>query len=105
MAAQIIWTSEAYEDVDSIAAYIFWDSAAYSANVIDKILATVRHLPENPFVGRKVPEWEEDTIREVFAYNYRIIYQVVRESIHILAIIHTKRYLDPIIEKRLGKTS
>ncbi len=105
MVAQIIWSFEAQKDVDNLAAYIAQDSPAYAANVVTKILEAVKDLPQHPFIGRRVPEWEDDTIREVFVYNYRIIYQVPDHTIQILAIIHGKRLLEPILETRKPKPS
>ncbi|MGO2234132.1 MAG: type II toxin-antitoxin system RelE/ParE family toxin [Marinomonas sp.] len=41
-----------------------------------------------PLSGRKVPEYELDQIREVFAGPYRIIYHIMAEQIDIVAVIH-----------------
>jgi len=43
--------------------------------------------------GRKVPEFDDETFREVFAYSYRIIYEVKPDEITIAAVIHGKRML------------
>lgn len=40
-----------------------------------------------------VPEAEEENIREILFYNYRIIYRVETERILILTIIHGARDL------------
>jgi toxin ParE1/3/4 len=53
----------------------------------------VRHPPHFPRSGRKVPEFDDEDIRESIAYNYRIIYRVEREEILIAAVIHGKRML------------
>lgn len=105
MAAQIIWSKEAHRDVDDLTAYIAQDSPAYASNVVAKILEVVRDLPEYPFKGRKVPELKDETIREVFAYHYRIIYQVAEPMVYILAVIHGKRLLEPALEERKPKPS
>ena len=41
-----------------------------------------------------MPELKEDTIREKFAYNYRIIYRIENDTITIASVIHGKRILD-----------
>jgi len=38
--------------------------------------------------GRVVPEVEEDSVREIFLYSYRMIYEIVNSDVYILAIIH-----------------
>jgi plasmid stabilization system protein ParE len=47
-----------------------------------------------PFSGRVVPELGDESIREWFAYSYRIIYRVEQEIVTIAAVIHGRRLLD-----------
>ncbi|WGV24378.1 type II toxin-antitoxin system RelE/ParE family toxin [Halotia branconii] len=96
MAYQVVWSSKALEDVEAIATYISRDSASYTAAVVQKILDITRNLGEFPFSGRIVPELGEHTIREKFAYSYRIIYQVQDDTITITAVIHGKRLLEQL---------
>lgn len=51
-------------------------------------------MAEFPFIGRVVPEFADESIREIFAYSYRIIYRVKDEEIHVAAVVHGKRLLD-----------
>jgi plasmid stabilization system protein ParE len=94
MAYQIVWSSNTIEDVEAVATYISRDSSAYAAAVVQKILDVTRNLSNFPFSGRIVPELKEDTIREKFAYNYRIIYRIENDTITIASVIHGKRILD-----------
>jgi toxin ParE1/3/4 len=41
-----------------------------------------------------VPEFENEAIRERFAYSYRIIYRIKDNVITIAAVIHGKRLLE-----------
>ncbi len=93
MAYQVVWSSKALEDVEGIAEYISRDSASYAGVIVEKILDATRNLSNFPFLGRIVPEFKEDSIREVFVYSYRIIYQVQDEIVTIAAVIHGKRLL------------
>jgi len=47
-------------------------------------------------MGRKVPEVDDESIREVVLYNYRIIYKykLFDKSILVLAIIHAAQDLN-----------
>jgi plasmid stabilization system protein ParE len=56
--------------------------------VLDVMLGIADSLSLFSSRGRVVPELLDDTIREVFVYRYRLIYQVHNEEIRILAIIH-----------------
>ncbi|BAZ32562.1 plasmid stabilization system [Cylindrospermum sp. NIES-4074] len=96
MAYQVVWSSTALEDVEAIATYISRDSAAYAGAVVQKIIDLTRELSNFPFSGRIVPELGEDTIREKFAYSYRIIYRIQDDTVTIASVIHGKRLLDQL---------
>ena len=98
MAHSVVWSPRAVDDVESIAAYIAQDSEAYAASVVRLILVKARNLSEFPFIGRVVPEFDSENIREVFAYSYRIIYEVAGDEITIAAVIHGRRMLELAIK-------
>jgi toxin ParE1/3/4 len=50
-------------------------------------------LSRFPRSGRKVPEFDDDDIRELLAYSYRIIYRVQENEVIIAAVIHGRRML------------
>jgi len=52
-------------------------------------------LDELPYQGRKVPELNEDYIRELGLYSYRIIYEIKIDHVEILAVIHKRRDFTP----------
>jgi plasmid stabilization system protein ParE len=89
--AEVIWSPRAVDDVRAIATYIAEDSIAYAKSVAQKIVASTRRLAVFPISGRVVPEFGDESIREVFAYSYRIIYRVEGETVTIAAVAHGKR--------------
>jgi len=93
MDFKVIWSPEALEDLESIAAYIARDSAAYASAVVDKIVAVARRAAEFPHAGRVVPEVGEDGLRERFVYSYRLIYRIQAKTTLIVAVVHGKRLL------------
>lgn len=50
-------------------------------------------LDELPRMGRKVPELDEENVRELSQYSYRILYEIKASQIDILAVIHKRRDL------------
>ena len=86
--------ARAIEDVEAIAAHISIDSAAYAAAVVKKILTATRNLKRFPFAGRVVPEFDDQSLREQFAYNYRIIYRVQDQTVTIAAVVHGRQLLE-----------
>ena len=94
MAYRVTWSPRAVEDLQAIAQYISADSTSYAAAVVKTILSTTRNLARFPFSGRVVPEIGDESIREWFAYSYRVIYQIENEVVTIAAVVHGKRLLD-----------
>ena len=94
MEIKIRWSPEASDDVVRIAEFISRDSENYAKIVVEKILSATEILPEFPYSGRVVPEFTEESIRELFIYSYRLIYETREEIILIVAVIHGKRMLD-----------
>jgi toxin ParE1/3/4 len=91
MAHRVVWSPRALADVDAIASYIASDSAFYASSVVRQIVALTRRLEQFPFAGRKVPEFDDDNLRELIAYSYRIIYRVEPTDVIVAAVIHGKR--------------
>ena len=93
MAYQVVWSPTALEDIEAIASYISRDSVFYAGTVVQRIINSTRSLENFPFAGRIVPEFGSKSIREVFAYSYRVIYRIENETVTVAAVIHGKRQL------------
>ena len=93
MAHRVVWSRRALQDLEAIAEYIAEDSPAYAAAVVKNIVQQTKQLSQFPRSGRKVPEFDDENIREVFAYSYRIIYRLQQDEVLITAAIHGKRVL------------
>lgn len=93
MAHRVVWSRRAIEDLEAIAEYIAQDSPAYAAGVIRTVISQTKMLSRFPRSGRKVPEFDDDNIRELLPYSYRVIYRIQDEEVLIAAVIHGKRLL------------
>lgn len=93
MAHRIVWSSRAAQDLDSITDYIAADSPAYAGVVLKNIVNQTRILARFPQAGRKVPEFDDENLRELVVYSYRIIYRLRQDEALIVAVIHGKRVL------------
>ena len=89
----ILWTEPSLDDLTAIRDYIAKDSDTYAASFIESIMSTVEQLSEFPRLGRVVPEANAPDIRELLFRSYRIIYRVLPDAIHVLAVIHGYRDL------------
>ena len=92
MAHRVIWSPRALADVEAIASHVATDSNFYANAVVRRIVALAKSLADFPLAGRKVPEFDDETIRELLAYSYRI-YLVEQSEVTIAAVIHGKRIL------------
>ncbi|NJK38260.1 MAG: type II toxin-antitoxin system RelE/ParE family toxin [Oscillatoriales cyanobacterium RM1_1_9] len=93
MGYQVVWSPQAIDDIDAIAAYIARDSVSYAAAVVQRIIEVTRDLSDNPLIGDIVQEFGDEMIREQFAYTYRILYRIQDETVTVTAVIHGKRLL------------
>lgn len=93
MAYRVVWSPKAVEDVEVIAAYIARDSPSYAAAVVSRVIEITKNLQTGAKQGRLIPEIEESTIIEQFAYSYRLIYRVEGDTVTVIALIHGKRLL------------
>jgi len=57
-------------------------------NFVEHILAQTDNLAQFPKVGRVVPEFQCDDIRELPFQNYRIVYRIKAEQVFIVAVSH-----------------
>jgi addiction module RelE/StbE family toxin len=92
----VSWSPQVREDLHEIAAFIAKNSPRYASVVIEKILAAGRSLQILPWRGRVVPEMGRDNCRELFIYEYRLIYLIEAKDVQIVAVIHGRRLLGPI---------
>jgi plasmid stabilization system protein ParE len=59
--------------------------------VVQDIIDKANILGKLPMIGRKVPEIDDENIREIFAYSYRILYEIKSDNVYIIGIIHGRR--------------
>ena len=89
----VIWTLPAKNDLRQIYNSIAYDSKIYAKRVTQNIAAKPDVLKELPLIGKTVPELNDEQIREIAVYTYRIIYEVKSGDVFILAIVHKRRDL------------
>lgn len=76
-------------DLVLIKAYISKDSVYYANKTIYDIKERINTLLLFPYMGRYVPKYDINSIRELIYKSYRIIYYVSSSNdIYILKILH-----------------
>lgn len=99
MAAAIVWSQEAIEDIAAIAEYISRDSQYHARRVVEMLYELCDCIAEHPQAGRVVPELGSAQVRERFVYSYRVVYEIGAAQIDILAVIHGRRLLDSVEDR------
>ncbi|MBM9578659.1 type II toxin-antitoxin system RelE/ParE family toxin [Leptospira sp. 201903070] len=95
MAQEIVWSLRAKSDLQDIYDYITKDSEIYALNVINRIIDTIENIPSFPLMGRVVPEFNIENLRERISGNYRIVYRLNKfQNIEIVTIHHSARLLN-----------
>ena len=89
----VIWTAHAIRQLRHIHNHIAHDSPIYAKRVSDALVRKTLLLEDLPRLGRVVPEFEDQSIREIPMYSYRIIYELKTNHIDVLAVIHKRRNL------------
>jgi len=76
--------------------YIAQDSPFYARRVSEELVQKTIGLDELPHKGHKVSELNEDAVRELELYSYRVLYEIKSDNlIEVLAVIHKRRHLEP----------
>jgi toxin ParE1/3/4 len=97
--AKVLWTRQALEDLEGIGAFIARDSEHYSALVCARLVQAVDRLESFPLSGRVVPEFGQESIREVVWGNYRLVYRVRGTLVEVLTVFHGSRVLPPFADE------
>lgn len=72
-------------------AYIARDSRDQAVRVLEAALEAASSLEMLADRGRIVPEFGNETKRELFVFRYRLIYQVSADQVVIQAFLHGSR--------------
>ena len=101
---KIEWTQPAVSDMEMIRDYIAKDSKLYALRFVERVFEALEKASVFPNSGRIVPEAEDNNIREILFYSYRIMYRVKVEKILVLTIIHGARDVGGIEPKPWNET-
>lgn len=92
---EIRLTETAYLDLEDIESYVSQSSPKIGREFINKIFKKIELLYQHQRLGKKVPELDNDRIRELIQGKYRIVYKIMSdELIEVLRVIHGSRLID-----------
>jgi len=85
------WTEQAVEDLRSIRRFIERDSPRYGRLVAERLFEATELIALFPQGGRKVPEVDDESIRELIVGEYRVVYRLEGEVAVLLTIFRSSR--------------
>lgn len=93
MACRIVWSQSAQDDLREIVRYIARDNREVAEKFGRFLISKVDSVANFPRIGRMVPEFRLDTLREVIVSPYRIIYTINADSteIQVVRVWHSAR--------------
>ena len=80
---KLVWTNEALNRLTEIYDYISYDSIARARKFINNIIKSTTSIPQYPKKGRIVLEFNISELREIIYKNYRIVYRIKKDQIHV----------------------
>lgn len=83
----IIISNTAHQNILKISKHIANFSYKNAVETSDNIYSKINNLKYSPYIGRYVPELEDKHFRELIYKNYRILYTVQNNYIHVHFII------------------
>lgn len=91
--ARIVWSDSAIDDLRRIGEFYERSSPAYANSIVATLYNSVSRLQKHPRSGRRVPELDEEQVREILTEEFRIIYELTGDQIRIVAMLHSRQDL------------
>jgi plasmid stabilization system protein ParE len=93
MAYKLIWSPASRDDLRDIISFISRDSSRRAEAFGYRLIAEIDKIQTFAEVGRVVPEYDSETIREIIVRSYRIVYRVDRQRklVEIARLWHAAR--------------
>jgi plasmid stabilization system protein ParE len=88
MGREVVWAESAADDLESAAAYIARDSAAYAAAFVREVRAAATSLADFAERGQVVPEVRDPALRELLVRPYRLVYRISKDLVTVVALVH-----------------
>jgi toxin ParE1/3/4 len=97
--AQIVWSQRSLNHLEEIAEFIALDSPDFAAAFVTRIIDAIDRAALFPRLGRQVPEFEDDMLREIIFQNYRIVYRIDGDRLGVVAVRHAAMDLRAELER------
>jgi len=91
---KIFISNSAFNDLERIKEHYEEEGASYiGEQYVVSVINHIQTLSDNPDIGRKVPEFDEEKIRELIHPPFRVVYLKEKTSIHIIRVWRSEKLL------------
>ena len=91
---KIFISNSAFNDLESIKEHYEEEGVPHiGEQYVVSVIDHTQTLSDNPDIGRKVPEFDEEKIRELIHPPFRVVYLREKSSIHIIRVWRSERLL------------
>lgn len=88
-------SDSAFNDLEAIKEYYPNEGVPQiGVEFVTKIIKHIETIPINPEIGHKVPEFNENNIRELIHTPFRIVYLKEKKAIHVIRVWRSERLLN-----------
>jgi toxin ParE1/3/4 len=95
---KVYWSHEARKTHRRIREYIALDNPQAARKWAFQTREAVKKLAELPRIGRVVPEFGQEDLRElIHGRHYRIVYRLLPDEVEIVTFAHTAQLLTDLI--------
>lgn len=93
MDFQLIWTESSREDLKQVIGFVASGNRNAAEKLGNRFIESVERMARFPRIGRVVPEYGDENLRELVMAPYRIIYEIeeARKTIYLLRLWHSAR--------------
>jgi toxin ParE1/3/4 len=93
MDYRVIWTDEAIADLRALVTFISQDNPLAAIKLGEALIQKSMTLTGHPRLGRKLRKSPKDSIRELIAPPYRVVYEIddAAKVVHIRLLWHSAR--------------
>ncbi len=91
---KIFFSDSALADLEAIIDYYNEQQVPHiGKQFVSRIIEHIETLPAHPDIGRIVPEFDSEKIRELIHSPFRVVYLREKETIHVVRVWRSERLL------------
>jgi plasmid stabilization system protein ParE len=89
------FSERAASQIEEVVRFIAVDKPGAARNWAESVRQSVMKLADFPYIGRIVPEFSDDTLRELLHGEYRIVYRVDEKvsRVVVISLYHARRLM------------